>query len=43
MEELIKIALMSKDDTNADEQQYPPCNVEWDAETGTRVWCSNRR
>ncbi|XP_077286308.1 neuferricin homolog [Arctopsyche grandis] len=22
--------------------QYPPCNAEWDANTGSRVWCTKR-
>lgn len=22
--------------------QYPPCNIEWRAETGTRVWCTEQ-
>lgn len=22
---------------------FPPCNAEWDAESGTRVWCSSKR
>lgn len=24
-------------------QMYPPCNVEWDSDKGTRVWCSKKR
>lgn len=23
--------------------KYPPCNVEWDVNTGSRVWCSKKR
>lgn len=22
---------------------FPPCNVEWDADRGTRVWCTDKR
>lgn len=25
------------------EKVFPPCNVEWDAERGTRVWCTKQR
>lgn len=28
---------------DADEEQFPPCNVEWTPEKGSRVWCSKRR
>ncbi|GLV32388.1 uncharacterized protein CBL_00903 [Carabus blaptoides fortunei] len=42
VDELINGALKSKDDTDVDERQYPSCNVEWDVEQGTRVWCTNR-
>jgi len=24
-------------------KDFPPCNVEWNAETGSRVWCTPRR
>lgn len=23
--------------------QFPPCNIEWDAKSGTRVWCTKQR
>lgn len=26
-----------------EELVFPPCNVEWNADTGTKVWCSNKR
>lgn len=26
-----------------DKQTFPPCNIEWDADRGSRVWCSDRR
>lgn len=26
-----------------EKQKFPPCNVEWDAEKGSRVWCTNKR
>lgn len=25
------------------EKMYPPCNIEWNAESGTRVWCTDKR
>ncbi|ENN78869.1 neuferricin [Dendroctonus ponderosae] len=25
-----------------DRQTFPPCNIEWDADRGTRVWCSDK-
>lgn len=28
---------------NADFLKYPPCNVEWTQETGSKVWCSKQR
>lgn len=34
-----KVKLNQKDE----ETLFPPCNVEWNAETGTKVWCTNKR
>lgn len=27
---------------DADHIMYPPCNVEWNADTGSRIWCSQQ-
>jgi len=24
-------------------ETFPPCNVEWNADSGTRVWCTSKR
>ncbi|XP_022198922.1 neuferricin [Nilaparvata lugens] len=39
-----KLAEAEKQKTVEEEikMQYPPCNVDWDANTGSRVWCSQR-
>ena len=36
-------ALVSKAAEYDFKEKYPPCNVEWTAEKGSRVWCSSRR
>lgn len=43
IKKLIKIAEAKEKDDMVDQILYPPCNVEWDREKGTRVWCSNKR
>lgn len=40
VEEQIEIAIAEKDRLKMLRKHYPPCNIEWKAETGTRVWCS---
>lgn len=39
----LKEAKEDKKNKRNHELEFPPCNVEWTAESGTRVWCSNRR
>lgn len=43
LEELVQIA--KKQDLNEEQRriQFPPCNVEWDVNIGSRVWCSKNR
>lgn len=36
------IALEERKRDEAVKELYPPCNIEWKAETGTRVWCTNQ-
>lgn len=43
VDEKIEEALEDKKTKQNDELEFPPCNVEWTAERGTKVWCSNRR
>ncbi|XP_014203461.1 neuferricin [Copidosoma floridanum] len=40
LEERIQIA--KKNDLNEDQEKskFPPCNVEWNPDSGTRVWCT---
>lgn len=42
VEKLIQQAVDENAAKNADYIKYPPCNVEWTPETGSKVWCSNR-
>lgn len=28
---------------NVDKETFPPCNVEWTADKGSRVWCTKKR
>ncbi|KAK3930695.1 Neuferricin [Frankliniella fusca] len=39
---LIKQAEEKNAAQNAEYLKFPPCNVEWTPESGSRVWCSNR-
>lgn len=32
-----------KENEEASKKMFPPCNAEWSAEKGTRVWCTPRR
>ncbi|XP_047117427.1 neuferricin [Schistocerca piceifrons] len=38
----IKQAKAREADTNKLKLMFPPCNVEWSHDTGSRVWCSTR-
>lgn len=40
---LIKQSELEKAKTDLEKSKFPPCNMEWDANKGTRVWCSERR
>ncbi|XP_022918118.1 neuferricin homolog [Onthophagus taurus] len=39
---LIKKALKSDEDKTEIKRKYPPCNMEWDVSTGSRVWCTKK-
>lgn len=43
LERKIQEALAHKAAGIEDKERYPPCNVEWTAGKGSRVWCSARR
>lgn len=40
---MIKVIEAKDKNNKLHEIQYPPCNIEWTKDTGTRVWCTNRR
>ncbi|KAJ8680208.1 hypothetical protein QAD02_015995 [Eretmocerus hayati] len=40
LEERIQIAMKRDSIEEERKTRFPPCNVEWDATSGTRVWCS---
>lgn len=42
VDQQIEIAIAEKEQQQALREKYPPCNIEWKEESGTRVWCSNR-
>ncbi|KAJ3644975.1 hypothetical protein Zmor_022671 [Zophobas morio] len=42
VKKLIEVAELAKNNQDLEKIKYPPCNVEWGADTGTRVWCSNK-
>jgi predicted heme/steroid binding protein len=42
VKKLIQAAELSKDNEDLEKLKYPPCNVEWDAQRGTRVWCTEK-
>lgn len=42
VEEQIEIAIAEKERLQKIRVKYPPCNIEWKLETGTRVWCTNK-
>lgn len=43
LKERVEIAI--KGDLNEEKKKikFPPCNIEWKAESGTKVWCSKNR
>ncbi|XP_074030803.1 neuferricin [Leptinotarsa decemlineata] len=40
VQKLIKEAEIIEQNEDEEKQKFPPCNIEWDPEKGTRVWCS---
>ena len=38
-----KKAEENENSVTKEKEKFPPCNVEWTAEKGSRVWCSVRR
>ncbi|XP_046396960.1 neuferricin isoform X2 [Ischnura elegans] len=42
VEEIIKEAQRKERENDAEKRKYPPCNTEWSASKGSRVWCSNK-
>lgn len=40
-----KLLLAKNEKSLEDEQKrmFPPCNIEWNADTGTILWCTKRR
>ncbi|XP_031625519.1 neuferricin homolog [Contarinia nasturtii] len=42
VEEQIEIAIAENAKNEQLRVKYPPCNIEWKAETGTRVWCTSQ-
>jgi predicted heme/steroid binding protein len=38
----ISAAMADKDKQNEEKKLFPPCNSEWSAEKGHRVWCTNK-
>lgn len=39
----IEEAKKDENDINMSKLKFPPCNVEWTLEQGSRVWCTERR
>lgn len=42
VEEQIEIAIAENKKNEQLRVKYPPCNIEWKPETGTRVWCTSQ-
>lgn len=42
VEQQIEVAIAEKERMQLLRTKYPPCNIEWKAETGTRVWCTQQ-
>lgn len=40
--EKIKVGELEKKSVKELEHKYPPCNIEWNQEKGSRVWCSKQ-
>lgn len=42
VEKQIEIAIENKRKEELKSQDFPPCNIEWNAATGTKVWCTKQ-
>lgn len=42
VERQIELARDEKEQQKMLRIKYPPCNIEWKSETGTRVWCTEQ-
>lgn len=40
---MIQLAEEEKQAQTTESIKYPPCNIEWSPEHGSRVWCTKRR
>ncbi|CAG9817285.1 unnamed protein product [Phaedon cochleariae] len=40
VKKLIEDAELVRNEENEEKRQFPPCNVEWNAAQGSRVWCT---
>lgn len=43
MKIIIKAAEQSHANDDLEKLKFPPCNIEWEAQKGTRVWCTKKR
>lgn len=43
IQKLIKVTEAKALSDKQNEIDYPPCNIEWDKDKGTRLWCTNKR
>lgn len=43
LEKKLMEAKAAKNNKEEDRRKFPPCNMEWSADKGSRVWCSSRR
>lgn len=43
IEEKLAIAEKKKIDEELKMRMFPPCNIEWKPESGTRLWCTKQR
>lgn len=42
VEEQVDVAIENKKREEMKNNEFPPCNIEWNADTGTKVWCTNQ-
>ncbi|KAG4077855.1 hypothetical protein HA402_013789 [Bradysia odoriphaga] len=42
VEKQVEIAIEDKRKEEMKNQEFPPCNIEWSADTGTKVWCTTQ-